>query len=105
MTNELVQSITAAEEKAAQIKEEAMRLAQEKIAKADAQAAETLKTSASLCKGYRETQLKAAEADAQAAYDAAMGKQREEAQKYAEKLLANTDLASEIVGRVLSGSR
>lgn len=67
-------------------------------------AAEIAKSSEEVCKAYRETQLKAAEADAQKKYLAALAEKRAEAEAYAARLLENTELpVSKIVRRVCGG--
>ena len=93
MTEEIIKSITEAEEKATDMKTAAY-----------ARAAEIAKSSEEVCKAYRETQLKAAEADAQKKYLAALAEKRAEAEAYAARLLENTELpVSKIVRRVCGG--
>ena len=104
MTNELVQSITAAEAQAAEIKESALLRAQEIVAAAEAQATEKEKTSANLCKSYKETQLKKVETEAQKSYEQSIRDQKLSAQKYAEEVLKSADVSGEIVRRIVSGS-
>ena len=104
MTKELVQSITAAETQAAQVIEAANLRAQEIIAAAEKEASEKEKTSATLCKSYRETQLKAAETEAQKSYEKEMQRQKNSSQQSAEEILKSTDVSGEIVRRILSGS-
>ena len=73
-------------------------------AQAETRAAEIAKSSEEVCKAYRETQLKAAEADAQKKYLAALAEKRAEAEAYAARLLENTELpVSKIVRRVCGG--
>jgi len=67
MTEEIIKSITEAEARAAKIKESAFAQAAEIAAKAEERAFEIEKSSEEVCRAYRETQLKAAEADAEKA--------------------------------------
>ena len=62
MTEEIIKSITEAEARAAKIKESAFAQAAEIAAKAEERAFEIEKSSEEVCRAYRETQLKAAEA-------------------------------------------
>ena len=97
MTEEIIKSITEAEEKATDMKTAAYARAAEIAAQAEIRAEE-------VCKAYRETQLKAAEADAQKKYLAALAEKRAEAEAYAARLLENTELpVSKIVRRVCGG--
>ena len=78
--------------------------AAEIAAQAEIRAAEIARSSEEVCKAYRETQLKAAEADAQKKYLAALAEKRAEAEAYAARLLENTELpVSKIVRRVCGG--
>ena len=86
MTEEIIKSITEAEEKATDMKTAAYARA-EIAAQAETRAAEIAKSSEEVCKAYRETQLKAAEADAQKKYLAALAEKRAEAEAYAARLL------------------
>lgn len=104
MTEEIIKSITEAEEKAADMKTAAYARAAEIAAQAEIRAAEIARSSEEVCKAYRETQLKAAEADAQKKYLAALAEKRAEAEAYAARLLENTELpVSKIVRRVCGG--
>ena len=60
MTEEIIKSITEAEEKATDMKTAAYARAAEIAAQAETRAAEIAKSSEEVCKAYRETQLKAA---------------------------------------------
>lgn len=101
MTEEIIKSITEAETRAAKIKESAFAQAAEIAAKAEARAFEIESSSEEVCRAYRETQLKAAEADAEKAYLSALAQKREEARGYADRLLENIELpVSKIVGRI-----
>ena len=78
--------------------------AAEIAAQAAIRAADIARSSEEVCKAYRETQLKAAEADAQKKYLAALAEKRAEAEAYAARLLENTELpVSKIVRRVCGG--
>lgn len=106
MTEEIIKAVTDAEARAAKIKEEALARAAEEQAKAETRAEEIERSSAEVCKAYRETQIKAAEADAEKAYFAALARQREEAARYAESLSDKTEVpVSRIVGRITGGNR
>jgi len=105
MANELVQSIKDAEARAASIKDEAAAEAQSIILSAEKSAKELEKTSAEECRSYAETHLKAVEADAQKAYDTEIAQGKRRAEKYAENILNSTDMAGEIVRRIVNGSR
>lgn len=106
MTEEIIKSITEAEARAAKIKESAFAQVAEIAAKAEERAFEIEKSSEEVCRAYRETQLKAAEADAEKAYLSALAQKREEAKQYADRLLENTELpVSRIVGRITGGNR
>ena len=104
MTEEIIKSITEAEEKATDMKTAAYARAAEIAAQAEIRAAEIARSSEEVCKAYRETQLKGAEADAQKKYLAALAEKRAEAEAYAARLLENTELpVSKIVRRVCGG--
>lgn len=106
MTDEIIRSITEAESAAAEIKAAANVRAAEIAAQAEARAAEIEKSSEEVCKAYRETQAKAAEADAEKAYLSALAEKRAEAKAYADRLLENAELpVSKIVGRITGGDR
>lgn len=105
MTEDIIKSITEAEAQAAELKAEALKKAAEIAVRAEARASELEKTSEEVCKAYRETQLKAAEADAEKEYFRTLVERRAEAEKYASRLLEQTELpVSGIVGRITSGN-
>lgn len=104
MTEEIIRSIAEAESKAVEIRNRASEEAAATAARAEIRAAEIEKSSEEVCKAYRETQLKAAEADAEKEYRAALSEKGEEARRYAERLLEGTDIfVSRIVGRITRG--
>ena len=106
MTGEILKSITAAEEKAAQMKREAQENAANILSDAQAKAAEILNQSAQDCKSYREAQIKQAHEDAEKEYRTTLQKKTEEAEAYCANALKNAeDSVSGIVGRIVSGNR
>jgi vacuolar-type H+-ATPase subunit H len=106
MTEEIIKSITEAEAQAVQIKADAQKKAAEIIALADSRAAEIEKSSEEVCKAYRETQLKAAEADAEKKYLETLAEKKAESERYASAVSAKLELpVTKIVGRVTSGDR
>jgi len=106
MTEDIIKSITEAESAAAEIKESALRQAAEIAARAEARSAEIEKSTEEVCKAYRESQIKAAEADAEKAYLAALDEKGAEAKNYADRLLENIEIpVSKIVGRIIGGNR
>lgn len=103
---EILKSITEAEQKAAQIKEAAGVRAQEIIAEAEVRAGKMREYSETSLKAYRETELKKAAEKAQEDYDGEIKKERDKAVKYADGLLKNTDFyVNDIVRRISGGSR
>lgn len=103
---EIIKSITEAEQKAAEIKSEAALRAQKIIADAEKQAEEKRKYSQTELKAYRENGIKAATEAAQKAYDEQIERQSLNAKKYAAGLLKDTDFyVNDIVRRISGGSR
>ncbi len=103
--NEIIKSITEAEEKAAGIKAEALKKAAEIAAAAEISADEIEKKCETDCKLYRENALKKAERDAAANYDKALTDKRAEAKEYADAVLKKTDgVVNDIVRRITRGS-
>ncbi len=103
--NEIIKSITEAEEKAAEIKAGALQKSAEIAAAAEVRAEEIARKCETDCKLFRENQLKKAERDAQANYDKALADKRAEAKAYADALIKKTDGAvNEIVRRITRGS-
>lgn len=106
MTEEIIKSITAAEEQAAQIKRDALDKAAQILSQAQAQATRLESSAAEECKAYRETQSRNALADAEKEYDAAMRAKKNEAKEYCTDALANADASvGKMIGRILDGNR
>ena len=106
MTEDIIKSITAAEETATQLKREA----QEKAAKIVSEAEDTARgmenSAEETCKAYVSAQVKQAQEDAEKEYEAAMLVAEKNAQAYCETALANAgDSVGNIVGRILGGNR
>ena len=74
MTEEIIKSITASEAQASERKARAYERAAEIASEAEVRAAEIAKSSEEVCKAYRETQLKNAEAEAERQYCATLAK-------------------------------
>ena len=106
MTEEMMQAIAEAEAKAADMKNAALEKAAAIVKEAEETAAKMKKSSAEVCKAYRETQLKEAEREAQKNYEASLEKTRTAARANGDRILANAEVpASVIVGRILNGNR
>lgn len=104
MTDEIIKAIAAAEEQAAQMKAAAEERAAKTLQAATENVSLKEKTSAEVCKAYRETQIKQAHADAEAAYVRAMEKAKIDAKNYCESVLQTAETAvAEIVGRITCG--
>ena len=104
MTDEIIKAIAAAEEKAATMKSEAEVIAAKTLQTAAEKVALKEKTSAEVCKEYRETQIKRAHEDADAAYAREMQKTSESAKEYCANVLKKAEVAAaEIVGRIIGG--
>ena len=96
--DEIIQAVTEAEAKAAQIKAQASEKAAEIVAQAEQEAQDILKASEAECKKYREQAIKSAEENAENAYFVALSSQRAEAKAYADDLLKDTKAS---VGRIV----
>ena len=104
MTEEIIKSITASEAQASERKARAYERAAEIASEAEVRAAEIAKSSEEVCKAYRETQLKNAEAEADRQYCATLAKKRAEAEAYAARLMAGLERpVSKIVRRICDG--
>lgn len=104
MMDELVKSITEAEEKAAELKAEANKKAAEILAEAERQAGEQENSSLSACRKYREMQLEKAQKETEAAYNAEIERKTKEAEAMFERLAKDVkDPADEIVRRICDG--
>ena len=102
MTEEIIKSITASEAQASERR--AYERAAEIASEAEVRAAEIAKSSEEVCKAYRETQLKNAEAEAERQYCATLAKKRAEAEAYAARLMDGLELpVSKIVRRICDG--
>ena len=102
----IIKSITEAENKASEIKAQALDKSAEIAAQAEERSAEIEKLSQAECKALREKSIKAAQDEAQANYDEVISQKRAEAAQYAEKCLKKADKQiNDIVRRVTGGSR
>ena len=106
MTEEIIGAIAAAEEEAAAVKNKAVEEAADRAAQAEVRAAEILCSSEEVCRAYRETQMKAAAANAEKAYRSALSEQGAAAREYADRLSERADrFVGIIVGRIVRGGR
>ena len=104
MTEEIIKSITQAEETAAEIKRVATEKAAAIIAEATERAANTESAAVEVCRAYKESQIKAAHAEAESAYTETVTKNTESAKSYCAKALAESDsVIGNIVGRIIRG--
>lgn len=104
MTEEIIKSITAAEEQAAQYKRNAVDEAACILTDAQAQATRLENSAAEVCRAYRETQMKNAVNDAEKEYASALRAKENEAKAYCEAALAGSEASvGKIVGRILGG--
>lgn len=102
---DIIKSVTDAEEKAREIVERAQTRAATITENAAAKADEILKACDGECKLYRETAVKKAEKDGNIAYGEALSAKRAEAAEYADGALKRTDsTVTEIVRRITRGS-
>ena len=102
---DIIKSITEAEQQAAEIRLKAGERAAEIIAAASARAAEIAQRTEAECKIMREVQINRAVEDAQSAYDKA-AESATAAKKYADAVLKTADGAvNEILGRITGGNR
>lgn len=103
---DVIKSVTEAEQEAERIKEAADIKCAEIIARAEKDAAEILKRSEERLKLYRENALAKAAKDAEDAYKKSVKDSLEEATAYADEVLKKTDKqVTEIVGRIVGGNR
>ena len=106
MTEDIIKRIAEAEAEAAAIKAEAEARAAEISTAAEKRKTEIEKTSVEVCKAYRETQIKAAENDAEKAYAKTLEETGAAAKAYADSLKHRAEIpVSEIVGRIVGGNR
>lgn len=103
---EIIEAITRAEERALNIREEALKKAEQIAAKAADEAELISKRSESEIRLYRERSLKQAEAEGEKRYAEALAKTRAAAKAYADGVIKKADgVAADVVGRITSGSR
>ena len=101
---EIINEISEAEAKAAEIKAEAQKKAAEILADAEIRCGEIAKLSEAECKAFREKSIKTAEDTANKQYDSEITVKRAEAAQYRADRLKNTDkIVSDIVRRVKRG--
>lgn len=104
--NEIIKNITEAEQKAAEIKQNAAERAALISAQAEERAVEIDRLSAAECKELREKVLKEAAVRAQRIYEDEISAKRAEAAKYAEQCLKNADRqVHDVVRRLTVGNR
>lgn len=103
--DEIIKAITQAEERAAQIKSDAVEQAARIIDEARSKSAEIGREAAQSRSAFRDDSLKAAEAKAEEDYKKAISDSRKAAEEYALRVGKHTDVAvGKIVGRVTSGN-
>lgn len=106
MTVEMIQAITDAEQKAAEMKRAATDKSAQILADAEEKAASSEKACAERLKAYRETELKNAKADAEIRYTETLNAAQKDAREYCANILKNAEsCVSEIVGRIVRGDR
>ena len=103
---EIIEKINVAEEKAAQIKANALSEAAEIAAAAEERAADIDRLAEVDCKTIRESSQKSAQEEAQRRYDNEITVNRAKASQYCADRLKDTDkIVNDIVLRVTRGSR
>ncbi len=103
--NDIIQSITEAENRASEIKAKALERATEISAAAEEKCARLAKECATDCKIMRETAVNNAVKDAEAQYDLTIEKKTAESRAYADALIKKSGpVAAEIAGRIVRGS-
>lgn len=103
---EIIQKIFEAEQKAAEIKANALEKAAEIAAGAENRAADIDKLAEAECKAMREKSLKDAVEEAQRRYDDEITVNRAKASKYCADRLKDTDkIVNDIVRRITRGGR
>ncbi len=104
MTENIVKSITQAEEQAAQIKRKALEKASGIVAQANETATATENEAVQSCRSYKEAELRRAHADGEANYCATVQENETAAKEYCAKALDNAATAiGGVVGRILRG--
>ncbi|MCD8372107.1 MAG: hypothetical protein LUD27_02265 [Clostridia bacterium] len=103
--DELIKSITEAEEKAAALKNDAVIKAGQIIEDARNQAAKIEAESSEQCSRYIDERLKAARVQAEKDYNAYIAKSKADAKIYADDMKKHTDATvGKIVGRITDGN-
>ncbi len=106
MTDEMIKAITDAEERALQIKNEAVEKAEALLSDAQTQVANLKASSDEVLKAYRDTQLADAKKRAEQNYADEIAKAKADAQSYVAQVLQNADVViTDIVGRIVRGNR
>lgn len=102
--NEIMQSISEAEQKAALIREQALSRAAEIAAQAEADAAALKKAAEEKAKNARERGIRVAQEQAQADYEREIASKTQSARSYAQEQLPKTEqIEKDIVRRICSG--
>ena len=103
---EIIKSITQAEQTADGIKAEALAKSAEIASAAETEVGNIAQKCEEQCKLYREREIAAAHAEADKLYTNSLEAKRAEAEAYANSVIKNTDKAvTEIVRRITRGSR
>ncbi len=103
--DDIINAITDAEARAAQIKSDAVEQAARIIDEARSKSAEISSEAAQSRSAFRDDSIKAAELKAEEDYNKSIANSRKEAEDYARKVGKNVDAAvGKIVGRVTSGN-
>ncbi|MCI8734298.1 MAG: hypothetical protein HFE40_01945 [Clostridia bacterium] len=103
--NEIIKSITEAEERAEALKEAAQVKSAAIIAQAETEAEQIAKRCETDCKLYRESQIRKAEKEAEENYLKSVSDKKAKAKAYADGVLKNCDSAvSDVVRRITRGS-
>ncbi len=101
----MIEAIRLAEDRAANNKALAVEQAAKIVEDARARAQKDEADAAEARAAYRRSELERAEAEAKADYEKFVSKKQREAEKYAEKLLENTEAAvGKIIARVTGGN-
>ena len=104
MTEEIIKMITDAEKQAAEIKRSANERAAKILLEAEEQASRKEKSSADVCKAYKETQMNAAKKEAEIAYENSLLESEKNAKSYCAQALDSAEVSvAEIVGRIVRG--
>ncbi len=102
MEETIIGEIAKAEEEGAKRKSESEERARILLAEAERQSSEIVKAAETECAILRANGLRAAETEAQGAYERALSLAEREAREYADALLGHTDVyVAEIVGRIV----